>query len=105
MVALRGFRQHRELRGRIGVECACRRRFGRIVHGQARPQTEGVIGKPQRMANGREREKTEGAQREDGGNGVGCVLVIGFDSALGRDNRGNAADGRSNGQQRGEFRR
>jgi hypothetical protein len=48
-------------------------------------------------------EQRDSSEREDGGDRVAGVLVVGTDRALARDDRRDATDGRADGQQRREL--
>ncbi len=48
-----------------------------------------------RVANQRKREQRDRTERQDGGDGVGGVLIVGVNGALRRDDRSDPADRRA----------
>ena len=99
----RGLGQHGDLAGGVGVERAGGGGFGGVVDGEAGPQAVGLVAQVERVADQRKGEERDGAEREDGGDGVGGVFVVGVDGRLGGDDGRDSADGRADGQQRGEL--
>ena len=99
----RGLGEHGKFSGSVGVKCPRGRGFGSVVYGKAGPQAIGVIAEVQPVSDQRKREERECAEREYRSDRKRGVLFISLDSALGRDDRANTADGGAYGKERGQL--
>jgi len=77
--------------------------LGRIVDSESGPHSIGLLAHVQQMANGGEGEQSDGAQRQDGGDGRRGFLLVGINGALRGHDRGDATDRRTDGEQAGEL--
>ena len=99
----RGFGEDGEFAGGVGIESAGGGGFGGVVHGEAGPETVGLVREMEGMAEEGKGEEGEGAESENGGDGERGVFVIGVNGAFGGDNGADTADGGADGEERGEL--
>jgi len=89
---------------RVRMQGAGGRCFGSVVDSQPGPQAVRNIVHVETVSNRRKCEQRQRSQRQNRGDREGGIFVVRSDGALGRDDCGNSAYGRSNGQQRYQLR-
>ncbi len=92
-----------DLAGGVGVERTCSGGLRCIVDRESGPHAVGVIAEVQCVANEREGEERDCTEGENGGDGERGIFIVGFNCALGGDDGGDSADGRTYGEQRREL--
>ncbi len=98
-----GLGQHGKFSGGVRVDGPGSGGLGGVVNREPGPEAIRVLAEMECVPNEREKEERHGAQSQDGGDGVGGVLLFGVNGSLGGDDGGDSADRRADGEQRGEL--
>ena len=96
-----GFHEDGQFASGVRVQGAGGGCFGRVINRKAGPDAVSAVAQMQIVADQRKREERQRTESENGGDGEGRVFVVGINRAFCGDNGADAANGGTDGEQRG----